>query len=216
MKKSLLFAFIAIALTSCWENADPGPLQAGEKSYAFVDFDRLEMGNALNVTVEQGSTYSINVTGDRRDIEDLVVDNINGKLRMTFKTPGHGYNRQYTTYVKIRMPLLTGVSFSGAVTSNITGFTTAGDLNVDLSGASKLNVSGSTTNLQAVVSGASDLDAFNLETSTATVDASGASKIKVLVTQQLKANASGASDIRYRGTPTVTISVSGASAIGAD
>ncbi|MEJ0030813.1 MAG: DUF2807 domain-containing protein [Bacteroidota bacterium] len=43
-----------------------------------------------------------------------------------------------------------------------------------------MNISGATSDLQAIVSGASELRAFGLETTTATVDASGASKIKVM------------------------------------
>jgi hypothetical protein len=215
MKRLISFAIAALALTSCTENADPGPIQEQEKDYTITDFDRLEMTAALNVTVVEGSEYSVKVRGDRRDIDDLEVNMTGSKLRMSFKTPGHGYNRQYTTFVMITMPSLNGVSYSGAVTSNISGFSSDAGLDVNLSGASKLNISGTVVDLQAVASGASELNAFDLQTSTATVEASGASKIKVQTTQKLNANASGASEIKYRGTPELHVSVSGASEVGA-
>lgn len=208
-----LFVLIATMLTSCFENEDSGPLQEQTKEYPVTDFQRLEMGDAFNVTVTQGSTYSVVVNGDRRNIDDLEIRKMDNTLKINYTTSGRPVNRQYTTYVTITMPTLQGVSFSAAVNSNISGFQTLDALDINLSGASKLSISGSTTNLQAVVSGASELRAFDLETATATVDASGASKIDVLATLQLKATASGASHISYRGNPAISSSTSGASSI---
>lgn len=216
MKTSRILLFAALLLTSCFENEDPGPLQEQTIEYSVADFERLEIGDAFNVTVTQGSEFSIVVNGDRRNLDDLEVKKIDNMLKVNYTTSGRSVNRQYTTYVSITMPSLKGVSFSGAVNSNISGFATAGDLAIDLSGASKLDISGSATNLQAVVSGASELRAFDLETTTATVDASGASKISVHATQQLNATASGASHISYQGNPAVNSSTSGASSIEVD
>ncbi|MEI9919841.1 MAG: head GIN domain-containing protein [Bacteroidota bacterium] len=215
MKTSILFVALLFTIISC-VNEDPGPLQEQTKEYSILDFERLEIGDALDVTVNQGNMFSISVNGDRRDIDDLEVNKVGNALRMKYHNKNHNDNRQYTTYVTITMPALKGVSFSGAVNSKVSGFATEGDFDISLSGASQLKISGSTTNLHAIVSGASELRAFDLETTTATVDASGASKIRVLATQQLNATASGASDVRYRGNPTVNVTTSGASTIGAD
>jgi hypothetical protein len=213
VSRILLLAFI---VTSCFENEDPGPLQEQTAEYSIVDFERLEAGDAIDVTVKRGDIFSVVANGDRRNIDDLEVKKVGNTLSVNYTTSGRPKNRRYTTYVTIVMPSLRGVLFSGAVNSSISGFETTGDLDISLSGASELNISGSVTNLQAIVSGASELSAFDLETTTANVDASGASKIKVKATQQLNATASGASNVRYKGTPTVTVSVSGASSIEGD
>jgi hypothetical protein len=231
---SLLFAFMITFLNSCLTNEDPGPLQESEQEYSILDFNRLEMGDALNVTVEQGSIFSVKARGDRRNLDDLEVKKLGNTLRMRFVNDNHK-DRQYTTYVTITMPAIEGALFSGAVTSKITGFTSGGKfdmtlsgasksqvsinadaLDLDLSGASEMNVSGTSSSLEATVSGASELRGYDLETETATVVASGASRIRILVTKQLVASASGASDIRYRGTPTLNTTTSGASSIGQD
>lgn len=230
-----LFGSLTMCLTSCFENQDPGPIQEQEKEYSILDFDRLEIGDALNVTVTQGPMYSVKVKGDRRNIDDLEVKTIGTTLRMRFDNDRRGDNRQYTTYVTITMPALNGALFSGAVTSKISGFVSDGsfdltlsgastsqtDINassvkLNLSGASELNLAGASTTLEAVVSGASELRGFDMEAVNATVEASGASKIRVLATQNLNATASGASDIRYRGNPVLNSNSSGASTIGAD
>lgn len=230
-----LCALMIVSLGSCSENEDPGPMQQQEEEYSILDFNRLEIGDALNVTVEQGSIFSVKVEGDRRNIDDLEVKKIGNTLRMKFKDSDWSSNRQYTTYVKITMPAIDGAIFSGAVVSKVTGFTSEGDfdmtlsgasssqlsldgdvIKLNLSGASELNVSGSAPDLQAIVSGASTLRAYDLMTETATVTASGASHIRVFVTKQLDAEASGASEIRYKGTPALKTNTSGASSIGAD
>ncbi|MEJ0030811.1 MAG: DUF2807 domain-containing protein [Bacteroidota bacterium] len=70
---ALLLAFAVFTITSC-QIEDPGPLQEQTKEYSILDFERLEMGDALDVTVEQGNMFSVSVTGDRRNIDDLEVN----------------------------------------------------------------------------------------------------------------------------------------------
>ena len=72
---------------------------------------------------------------------------------------------------------------------------------------------GETGNLIVDVSGASQLDLSGLSAATANIDASGASKVNVNVANELIADASGASRITYAGSPKVSKSTSGASSV---
>ncbi len=228
-----IFLFIAMLLTSCFNNEeDPGPLQADERDFSILGFERLEMGEGLHVTVLQGAAYSVHVRGDRRNINDLDVRKTGATLKVTFHDFG---NRDHTTYVTITMPELIGVNFSGASNSTIRGFKEASSFDLtlsgasvsqldmeavrtdfNLSGASRLTVSGRADKMVAKVSGASEIHTYNLNTMNADVDASGASKIKVFASATLNAVANGASEIYYRGNATVNASASGASKIKAD
>lgn len=229
-----LFVAAATSLISCFDTEDAGPIQSQQKEIALVDFDRLEMGDAFNVTVVRGELFSIRVSGDRRNLDDLEISKAGTTLQARYSHNRHA-NRQYTTFITITMPMLKGASFSGATTSTISGFESTGvfdltlsgasraqlqlnadEMDINLSGASILSLIGKASKMHAIVSGASELSSFSFETDLATVDASGASKIRLYTTGQLKATASGASDIRYRGNPTVQSSSSGASTIGAD
>ena len=167
--------------------------------------------------------------GDRRNLDDLDVYTRNGTLFAKYRT---NRNRQHQTSFSITMPTVRGVAFSGASESTITGFTNLNELSIEMSGASKgefigeairtivdisgastLQLNGRGTALSAELSGASSLQAFPYPVGEATVDASGASKASVSVSNALVADASGASTIRYRGTPTVRQRVSGASTV---
>jgi len=229
---SAAFCLFVVILAGCYHTEDPGPLQEDTKHYSLVDFDRLEMGSAFNIRVEQANTYSIEVRGDRRNLNDLDVYKSGSTLIIKFD---ENANRRHDTYITITMPRLKEVNFSGATDSRIIGFESDEDLNlylsgasvsqVDagyrkinlvLSGASSLNLTGLGDELKADVSGASILSAFDYPVGSANVIVSGASSGKVTVSDALKADASGASSILYRGSPSVDAKTSGASTIQKD
>ncbi|WP_420151254.1 head GIN domain-containing protein [Spirosoma sp.] len=221
---------LLIGLAGCsLKREDVGPYQSAQQTYSFTNFDRLDMGSAFTVTVQQGPTYSITVEGDRRNLDDLDVYTRNGTLRAQYRV---SRNRKYSTTFRITMPTLRGVDFSGAARSTITGFTDLSDLdvrlsgasegeftvqsartNVELSGASKLRMNGNGTSLTANLSGASLLQGFSYPVSEANLDASGASKANVNVANSLVVEASGASSVRYLGSPSLRQRVSGASSV---
>lgn len=223
----ILFAVLVFA--SCDYSEDPGPLQEIEKEFNETDFDRLEMGDALHVDVEQGNFFEISVRGDRRNINDLEVFKEGSTLIVRFD---EWENRRHETYVTITMPTIVGANFSGASNSRISGFedlTTfdlylsgastsqvdivAGEFETVVSGASVLNLRGSSSAMNAEITGASVLKAFNFPVVTSDILATGASHASITVADQLKAVASGASSVTYRGNPTVTSDVSGSSSV---
>ncbi|MBN8821499.1 MULTISPECIES: head GIN domain-containing protein [unclassified Spirosoma] len=230
--KFLGISLVAIALTlsGCsLIREDVGPYQMAQQSYALTNFDRLDMGSAFVITVQQGTSYSISVEGDRRNLDDLEVYTRNGTLKAQYRV---ARNRQYATTFRITMPSLRGVDFSGAVRSTVTGFTNLDGFDVTLSGASEgqfdiqaarptINLSGASVLrmtgkgafLTADLSGASSLQAFDYLVDNAGLELSGASKANVSVNSSLVVEASGASAVRYRGKPAVAQRVSGASTV---
>jgi hypothetical protein len=228
---SFLIAFTAALLTSCFVD-DPGPLQETERQYAVVDFDRLEMGDALHIDVEQGNFFDVSVRGDRRNIEDLIVKKEGSTLIIRYRV---NRERRHDTFVTITMPELYAVNFSGASESRVYGFADADEfdvhlsgasvcqldveslqLNAVLSGASYLNLRGDGDVLEADLSGASALNAFAFPVATADLLFSGASDGKVTVTEKLEVVATGGSHLVYRGRPVVISDISGSSSVHAD
>ncbi|WP_276365880.1 head GIN domain-containing protein [Chryseolinea sp. H1M3-3] len=228
---TILVLIIMPVLTACFRE-DPGPLQEVRKDYAITDFDRLEMGDAFNIEVEHGNTFSIEVRGDRRNIDDLEVYKSGNTLMIKFEDNS---NRHHSTYVDITMPRLESVNFSGASVSKIRGFTSDDDfdfylsgasvsqldadfreINLILSGASSAVLFGSGDELHGEVSGASSLKAFDYPVREATLNVTGASEARVTATDELSVTASGASSVLYRGNPSLTTNTSGASTVQKD
>jgi hypothetical protein len=227
------FTLVSIFITSCTFQEDPGPLQYAEQEYLISDFDRLDLGSALDITVQYGENFAIKATGDKRNLDDLILEK-NGTT-LTARFDERNWNRHHVTSLFITMPDLKSAGFSGASNSKVTGvvngdsfsLTLSGasvsnvDLNsfeVDLrlSGASNLTITGSVTDADAELSGASLLKAYSMTAENVTLDASGASNAYVTATQTLKVNASGASVILYRGDAQLDSKVSGASTVRKD
>ena len=71
-------------------------------------------------------------------------------------------------------------------------------IKLDHSGASKFKIKGNAQNFDANVSGASKLDAEDLKAANVKLKASGASSVKVWAVNDLKIDASGASKVSYK------------------
>jgi len=222
---SLLF------LSSCFEE-DPGPRQADNRQYAIVDFDRVQAGDALVITIKQGNSFSIQADGDRRNLNDLLVYKNGNTLVLRYD---HYEKRQYNTTINITMPVLYGSDFSGAVNAEVSGFSNLEQFDLSLSGASlaqldieasefyfsvsggsQLRLNGQGELMSGSLSGASLLSAFTYTSTRVKVIASGASHGKVNVSQQLEVNASGASVVIYRGNPQLDIEATGESIVRQD
>lgn len=229
--KNLAIAFLLVGsllMSSCLEE-DPGPRQSDSRTYAMMDFDRIEAGDALTLTIKQGNIFSVSASGDRRNLDDLMIYKNGSTLVLRYN---HYEKRQYTTNIDITLPVLLGSDFSGAVNADISGFTNISqfdlslsgaslaqldmettELNFLLSGASQLRLTGKGEILNGTISGASLLSAFGYPATQAKLIVSGASNGKVNVSQQLEVNASGASLILYRGNPQVEVEASGESVV---
>ena len=201
------------------------------KPFDHAGFSKLSAGSAFQVTVAQGTAYSVVVTIDDNLVEYLHVAKSGDTLRVNLK-PAVGV-RNASLKAQITMPELTGLDLSGATHTTLAGFSSekffkvdlsgasrvqgevkSGDARLHLSGASTLELRGSASNLKVSASGASHarLDQFNSKS--AVVDASSASHISINVADKLEAEASGASHVRYVGQPQVLkLHTSGASSI---
>lgn len=101
---------------------------------------------------------------------------------------------------------------SGA--SSFKGTVQANALSVKGSGACNFEVSGSGDDLIVDVSGASSVKMYEYLVKGASVEASGASSIKLNVSGMLKAHATGASSVDYKGTASLKeLQSSGASSV---
>ena len=79
------------------------------------------------------------------------------------------------------------------------GIVNTTNLDVDLSGASDVFISGIASKVNVKCTGASDVHGYGLVTDFCTINASGASDITITVNKELNAKASGASNIFYKG-----------------
>jgi hypothetical protein len=231
-KSGIAMAAVLAVATACTHTEDPGPLREDKREFAVMDFDRIEIGSGFQIDVEQSSSFDVEAHGDQRNLDDLEIFVNGNSLIARFR---NNANHIHATSIDIKMPMLSGVIFSGGTYSKVKGFESdqlldvnlSGSslcemevgyrkMNIVLSGASKLDLDGLGDEIKVEISGASELMAFEYPVRAANVNVSGASHGRVTVSDDLDAIASGASRLLYRGSPSVTSDVSGASAVQKD
>jgi len=229
----LLFILLA-SLAGC---SLPGRIVASGRPVSvpkdFRDFTRVAAGSAFAVDIARGDEFRVEITIDEAMLPYLRVSQEGDTLKIgleSFRSYSWGMG---TPQAKIVMPELAGVNFSGAIRGTVTGFKSADDLDVELSGASglqgdlesgnaRLNVSGASKatlkgaakTLDVTASGASRADLRAFAVTDASVNASGASNVTVNPSGKMDATVSGASKVYYTGNPSLgTVNISGASTL---
>lgn len=226
----LAMVIIASGITvGCEELVGSGDLQT--KEYTFSDFTKVDIGSAYKFEISRSDSYSIVITADDNVMEHVRVTKSGDTLKIDLSTIGPLISA--TLEAIVTMPRLRGLEVSGASRGTISGFSssedldievsgasrvegdiTAGNTNFDVSGASTLELEGKVGDMNAEVSGASHLNLEDYLVNNADVALSGASKGTVNVSGILDANLSGASNLRYIGTPSMgDIDISGASSL---
>lgn len=201
------------------------------EEYAFSDFDRVEVSSAFEFEISRSSSYSIIVTADDNVIEKVRVTKEGDILKIYLETtPRLG---SLTLKAIVTMPYLHGLAISGACRGTISEFSSADDIDITVSGASKINgnitaghtdfkvsgasivqLQGSATNIVADVSGSSIFNLGDFIVNNANVTLSGASLGTVNLNGRLDADLSGASKLSYIGEPIMgDINTSGASTL---
>ena len=199
-------------------------------------FTEIKASGDFRVLVRQGSTFSVEASGNADDLRDALLEVDGDQLRIRRKSRhtllfGLNFNRN-PVLVRVTMPTLTALRLTGACRADVAGFTgtplevegagacTANldvntpKLTLDLAGACHITAAGRAETLDLDGAGACVVAAPTLETRTADVDLAGGSTARLNVTETLKADASGASTIEYSGNPkNVDSDASGASRV---
>ncbi|SNC60243.1 phage shock protein C (PspC) family protein [Hymenobacter gelipurpurascens] len=206
------------------------PINTDESSYGSerqrfdeTDFDHVSVVGGYHVVVRQGSSYSVRAAGDGRALRDIKVERDGREITISPRNrdlfDSRGNNDTDEVLLIIETPELNDLSLVGGTKAEVNGFN-SGNLRVQQAGGSQLRfrgdlrelklelaggcqaaLQGSADNLEISGTGACEVAADDFTARRADVDAIGASKIRVRVTDELKADAVGASLIEYSGKP---------------
>jgi hypothetical protein len=203
---------------------------AGKQERQVKNFHEIEVSGAFNITLTQGNVEKLVVEADADILPKIITEVRGGTLIIKFKN-NTTINNSGKMNIELTFINLDGIDLSGAV--KLTGahplkFThleiegsgaskinlnfTASKLNCDLSGASDITLSGIVPDFYAELSGACNLNAEELKTRFCSLESSGASKAKVNVSEKLSVEGSGATHVSYTGNPaSIDSDMSGAS-----
>ena len=179
----------------------------------FGNFTEVHVSHAFDVEVTSGESYQVSITVDD-NLWDYVDARQMGQVVYIGLTELHAFVNVHLE-ADVTMPELRGLTLSGASSGEVSGFSSAEPLDIELSGASSVNmdnlVAGDT---EFGVSGASRAKLAGFLVNDATVDLSGASTGIINASGTIDANLSGASHLEYMGDAALgTVETSDASSI---
>lgn len=229
MKKTGLFLLLLLPLGMMAQqvikdaNAEPRTVGA---------FHAIRVSNAIDVFLSQSDEEALAVSAVNAEFRDRIKTVVeDGVLKIYYDDDKKWWkgNKKLKVYVsfknldRLHASGASDVNVNGAIkvneltiqmsgASDFKGRIEANSLDVTLSGASDAMVEGKVTVLKVDANGASDFKGYDLQTDNCSVDASGASDIKVTVNKELSARASGASGVHYKGEGVIRdLKTSGAS-----
>ncbi|WBO82758.1 PspC domain-containing protein [Hymenobacter yonginensis] len=204
-------------------NADEDAYGSGRESFNETDFNEVNIVGGYRAIIRQGSTFTVRAAGDDRTLRDLKVTRDGRELTISPRNRDLFDSRsgdQDQVLLIIELPELNNLSLVGGTHAEVSGFN-SGDLRVTQAGGSKLRLTGTLQQLQLELAGgcqaalqgsadelkvdgagACEVAAAEFTARRADIDAVGATKVRLHVTDELRAEAIGASLIEYSGKPT--------------
>ena len=232
MKKCFFFLFLSTAITTQAQRTvinDPNV-----QTRAVGSFHAVEVSGGIHLYLSQSEEEALAVSapGDKSG-RNIITTVDNGVLKISYKNDRKHWVSAKNARAYVAFKSLQRLKASGSSDVIITGEVHADVIHVELSGASdlKASIEANRLNLEESgashaalsgkfktfiisSSGASQLNAYELEADTCSVKASGASDVQVNVNKAFNVTASGASKVTYRGRAVVhEIKSSGASRV---
>jgi len=173
------------------------------------------------------SSNTVTLSVSPNTLEYYKVEVINGEL-VVRTTKRVNFRSDNSPVLTVSTPVLTRLTIEGAgaftaydkITAPSLAFIIKGagsgkaeleveSLYVELSGAGNMELSGKADTANLNLSGAGDLDALALRTNDAAINLSGAGKVSVNCSHNLRINANGMGTIEYRGSPSLILNKDG-------
>ncbi|MHC1773773.1 MAG: head GIN domain-containing protein [Lentimicrobium sp.] len=192
---------------------------ASKQERTVKNFNKFEVSGGFKVILTQGSTEKLVIDADDDVLPKIITEVKAGTLIIRLENNTHISNGK-DLIAELTFINLDEIELSGAV--NITGTNpmkfanleidgsgatkinldlSATKLEIDFSGASEITLKGNAPEFDADLSGASSIEASEFLTRKCSIDCSGASDARVNVTESLSVEGSGASKISYTGNP---------------
>lgn len=219
MKNILLILLSLTLLHSCETKRGSGNIEKRDRKLS--SFNKLSVGSAIEVEITKGTDYKAVIQADDNIIDDIETDISGGELQIGYRD---GVNvNDATVKVLIETPLLNAVDASSASSvklngvwssdkefrveasssGNITGEVDAPAVRMEASSSGKIVMKGRTKNLDAETSSAGIIEAGDLLSENARVEANSGSSMQIHASLQLRGEANSGASIAYRGNPSV-------------
>lgn len=146
------------------------------KEFDFSDFTSVKVSHAFRVEITRSDSYQVSITASANLFDYIDVSKAGNALRISRK-PYH-FPTRTAPEVRINMPILNKLRLSGATKGTVAGFSSQDDFDLNVSGASGLDIDMEAGKTKLEISGASRVSG-NVKVADAEFTLSGASRAKL-------------------------------------
>lgn len=232
---SFSLLLLLLVLSSCsgfWGRKVRGNGRVVTENRNAGTFNGIDVSGAIDVYIREDAVRTVRVEADENLQQYVVVENDGSMLDIH---PRDGVNLRPSRSIRVYIsgPGLRRFSASGACDFfSENKINSAGEVQIDLSGASDaklelrapsvnvkvsgagtVTLKGETRDFRVDGSGSTDVKCFDLLAENTSVDLSGAGDAEVFASVKLDVDVSGAADVRYRGNATVNQRITGAGSV---
>lgn len=208
--------------------------KSSEKSFGrsniSEEFSKISINEWVKVAIVYGSENSVHMEGDKDELEEISAKVEDGKLKIYSHENDYVWERlREDVEIVITCSELTYLESNGASEISLEGFKNldrlkielngaselrtdnikANSLDVEVNGAAKVNLKGSTQLLTLETNGASNINAYKMDADEVDLDIAGAASCFVRADKQIRGTAAGVSKIRYKGDANISVDVDG-------
>ena len=213
---------LAVCTQSCYINLGESVTGNGhvvEETRDIRNFKSLKVSSGIDVFITQGDNISLRLEADENLLEHIKTEVVDGQLKI-FTDNNIRMAKSKKVYLKYEELESIHVSSAGDVKGENTLHTgnlklrlsSAGDIKLEvvadeidlqISSSGNATLTGKTGYLEAGLSSAGNLNAFDLQAAKADVSVSSAGNARIYVTDEARFKCSSAGDIVYKGDPKV-------------
>jgi Putative auto-transporter adhesin, head GIN domain len=233
MGKFIAAALIAAsaATAACSHDRDENAGPVVSRAYQVGNFTALEAAGPFDVTVRTGANPGVQVKGNEKLVEKLVVE-VKGDKLVIRPEQHHGWFHWGTTHGKaeiavtvpqlraatlagaggINIDKVTGDSFDGSIAGSgdlTIGSIDVGSLKVDIAGAGSVSGQGKAQSADYDIAGSGDVDAERIAVEDLKVDIAGSGNVRAHATKTAKVDIMGSGDVEVKGGAKCSVSKMG-------
>ena len=184
-----------------------GPVN--EYELAMTDFKHVSLLGPVNLSIKQGSEINVVVKAESDIFSHMSYKVKNEKLEIGFKDNIRCFETDYGVWVYVTVPNLESINSSGISEIISDGNLDFAKLEIDISGKASIELLGEIDEQTIRSSGTINVENFQLETESTTINVSGSGNIEVSCIDELDIDVSGSAKIAYTGNPSITKKTSG-------
>lgn len=192
----IALSLLAVISTGCDWRGIRGNGNVKTETRQIGAFTRIDAGGFYEIDWKPGAP-SLSITTDENLLPYVDTNVAGGTLKIQTHDQVYTHNG---IKIVVTSPSLVGADLSGALKLEATQL--HGDrFSLETSGASKVNLSGTTTRLLASLTGASKLSAESLQAQDVEIAVTGAGRADIFASRSVKAAITGAGKVNYAGHP---------------